>query len=88
MRGNVEMTRFWKVALPVDLLASVLAHGCAQDLPVVGERLSVPLAQALEQLRGALDVRAEEGDGSGEQAAHACSIRSGSSAGSVVPFGS
>ena len=56
-----------RVALIVDFLASVLADGRAQDLPVVGEHVSVPLAQMLQQLRRALDVREHEGDGSGRQ---------------------
>ena len=56
-----------RVALIVDFLASVLAGGRAQDLPVLGQHLSVLLAQTLQQLGRALDVREHEGDGSGRQ---------------------
>jgi hypothetical protein len=59
-----------RVALPVYLVAPVLAHGGAQDLPVVRERLPVRLAQLLQKLCGSLDVREEEGETS------SCAFRS------------
>ena len=59
-----------RVSLVVDLLAGVGAGSPAQDLPVVGERLSVPLAQTLQQPRRPFDIR-EESDGSSEQRGHA-----------------
>jgi hypothetical protein len=55
-----------RVSLVVHLVTGVLAGGCAQDLAVLGERLSVRLAQTFQQPRRPLDVGEEESDGSGE----------------------
>ena len=59
-----------RVALPVDLLAAVLANRLAQDFPVVCEDLSVSLPETLQQLGRTLDVREQEGDRSGQQICH------------------
>ena len=53
-----------RVALRVDLAAVVLCEGFAQDPAMVVEGLTVELPpEELEQLRRALDVCEEEGDG-------------------------
>jgi hypothetical protein len=56
-----------RVALGVDLLSPGLVHCPPEDVPVLGQGVRVALAEHLEQARRALDVREEEGDGSGRQ---------------------
>ncbi len=68
-----------RVTLGVDLLSPACAKRLANDAAVVCERIRVPVAEPLQQLRGARDVREDEGDRPALEAGHALS-RSGSSA--------
>ena len=64
-RGEGEEER---VALRVTLHAVVCGAGFANHPPVLGKRLRIRLgAQLVQQLRRALDVREEEGDGPGRK---------------------
>jgi len=57
-----------RVALGVDLDPALLRTRLAYDPPVLRERLGVPLgAEPVQELRRALDVGEEEGDGPGRQ---------------------
>ena len=58
------------VALRVDLDPTVPREGPAQDLPMRSERVCIRVAELAEQLRRALDVGEEEGDGAGGELAH------------------
>src|SRR5215203_5261013 len=59
------------VALRVDLDATVALDRLSQDAMVLAECLVVGLgAKLVQQVRRALDVREEEGDGAGGQRAH------------------
>jgi hypothetical protein len=51
-----------RVALGVDLFAPVARERLAQDAPMLGEDLAVAIAELLEQLGRAFDVREQEGD--------------------------
>ena len=54
------------VALSVDLDAVVAGAGLADQAPVLSESFGVPLrSQFVQELRRALDVGEEEGDGAG-----------------------
>ena len=57
-----------RVALRVDLLAAARAELSSQDPTVVGERVGVAVAEALQQLGRAGDVREDERDGSAGEA--------------------
>jgi hypothetical protein len=60
-----------RVALRVDLVATVLGKGFPQDPLVICERLAVALSSTLlDQLCRALDVGEEEGDGADRQLAY------------------
>jgi len=48
----------------------VFLEGGAKKPPVVSQHMSVAIAKVLEEARGALDVREEEGDRPGRQARH------------------
>jgi hypothetical protein len=63
--GNKE-----RVTLRVDLGAPVLGESLSQDSAVVGEDGCVVITEVVEQLRRALDVGEEEGDGPGGQLGH------------------
>ena len=56
-----------RVALRVDLDPAVLVDRLADDAMVLGQDVRVIVAELMEQLRRALDVGEEEGDGSGRQ---------------------
>jgi hypothetical protein len=58
------------VALRVDLDPTMPGEGLAQDLPMLSERVCIGIAELVEQLRRALDVGEEEGDGAGGELAH------------------
>ena len=58
-----------RVALRVDLDTAVALEGRAQQATMFRQRVPVAVAELLEQARGALDVREEEGDGSGRELA-------------------
>ncbi len=65
-KGEVEA-----VALHLDLDPAVGRAGLAQEPTVGVERFDVALAaERLDELRRALDVREEEGDGSGRELRH------------------
>ena len=50
------------VSAAVDLLSGVRLRGVPDDLPVLGERGGVAVAELLHEPRGALDVREQERD--------------------------
>ena len=54
-----------RVSLGVDLAPARCAERLAEDPPVVGDHRAVLVAEVLEQLRRALDVSEQEGDGPG-----------------------
>jgi len=58
------------VALSVDLDAAAPLERLAQRPSVIGERIRVGVAQLVEQLRRALDVGEEEGDGARRELTH------------------
>jgi hypothetical protein len=59
-----------RVALRVDLVASVAGDGRADQPPVVGQHLRVPLPQRLDQPGRALDVTEQEGDRAARKVSH------------------
>ena len=65
------------VTLRVDLDAALVGAGLADDAAVLGERIGVRLgAELVQQLRRALDVGEEKGDGAGRKVvAHGAIIR-------------
>src|SRR5205823_5522381 len=50
------------IALRVDLAAAILLEGMTQQASALRQHAGIALAQLLEQLRGALDIREEEGE--------------------------
>jgi hypothetical protein len=56
-----------RVALRVHLAAAVRGEGCPQQAAVLGEQVTVGVTRLLQQVRGPLDVREEEGDRAGRQ---------------------
>ena len=58
------------ISLRVDLDPAVLVDRLADDAMVPGQDVRVLVAELMEQLRRALDVGEEEGDGSGRQLSH------------------
>ena len=59
-----------RIALGVDLDAVVLGEGVTEHVPVRGEHVAVPVAEAAGELGRPFDVGEEEGDGSGGEAGH------------------
>jgi hypothetical protein len=50
------------IALGVDLDPTMVSEGLSEDPPVLGQHLSIVLAQMLQQLSRALDVGEQERD--------------------------
>ncbi len=59
-----------RVALGVHLDAAVLGDGCADVLPVLGERLRVRRAERVEQARRSLDVGEQQRHRAARQPLH------------------
>jgi hypothetical protein len=60
--------------LRIDLVASVRAESCSQELLVIREHGRIPITKLLDESRRPLDVREEEGDCATGQLNHAESL--------------
>src|SRR5262245_49098345 len=69
LRGAAERVEE-RVALGVDLVAAAPGERVAEEALMVGEHSVVPIAQASDQLRGALDVREHERHGAAWETGH------------------
>jgi len=65
--GSTRERHEERVALGIDLEAVALGERCPQQIALIGQDRRISLPQALEEQRGALDVREQEGHGPGRK---------------------